>query len=337
MEWRGYEPAEPFPAPPPRPWYAPNNIPGGWPGYDPVQSFGHPYLSDPLAAYALPISRPPVASHTRHQRHHASRREEHYRDQRRHYASRREERYRDQRSPHAPRGPQIVINNTQREPSRGRRSHGRRSSEEILTDESLDSDVSEASSANSFVFDTSISDVGEQQATNEDEGAIRDESKIPWAWEDVDNAGASGGGAGGDGVEGEPTVTTYAMVEAVKKRGRKDGKPSPYLSSGSTILYSRFVGEAVPQWNFCTAELSVVASADPVRLKTQPLFRWLYVQVSLKSSDTNASRHLQAQLPNLSSFIVSHLSSSAAVILASRMLCFLCTLARCAVPHPRAI
>lgn len=114
----------------------------------------------------------------------------------------------------------------------------------MLTDASLESDASEALSADSFTFDGSISDTGEKQSGN------------------------------------EPTAATHARREvAVSVTGKKIKKPSPYFSSATTVLNSRFVGNAVPHWNYCTADLSVVASPDRVRLRKQPLFRWVYVLI----------------------------------------------------------
>ncbi len=222
---------EPFPAAPPQPGYAPH-MPGGWPAYDPLQSYGQPYPSDPYAAYTLPIPRPPVASHTRHQRHHVSHKGDYYRDQRRSYA----------------RGRTQYLGRERRSGSSSpaRRIRHRSSSEDILTDvSSLDSDSSEAVSANSFVFNGSISDIGEKQTEN------------------------------------EPTAITLAteIFERPVGGGRKAAPlpPSPYSTSGATILSSKFVGDAVPQWNYCTADLSAVASEDSFRLKKEPLFRWVYV------------------------------------------------------------
>lgn len=200
-------------------------------------------------------------------------------------------------------------------------------SDEIFTDASLESDVSEALSANTFTFDGSMPNIGEKQTDNEGEGvvygkgAIDDGGKGRWRSGDVIRAGGGHGGGGGDGGdegdEGdggdgcgkEPTTTTHARVEVVKNGGRKAGKPSPYFSSGPTVLYSRFVGDAVPKWNYNTADLSVVASEDLARLKKEPLFRWVYVLALLKSSNPNAFRHLQDQHPSSSSLVVDSLSS----------------------------
>ncbi|KAI4182281.1 MAG: hypothetical protein LQ346_006621 [Caloplaca aetnensis] len=274
MDWPYYEQAQPFPAPPPRQQgYAPN-VPGGWPGYDPLQTYGQHYSSDPLAAYALPIGRPPVASHARHQTHNASRRGQAYRHQRRSRAA-------------LP----VKLYHHAHQRSRGSSSPARyyghgSSTEEILTDASLDSDVSEAVSANSFVFNGSISDIGEGQTEN-----------------------------------GPIAIALAADIFEKPVGGRRKataGPPSPYSSSGATIFSSKFIGDALPQWNYCTADLSVIALEDPVRLKREPLFRWVYVLVLLESSNANAFSHLHGQHPNLSSFIVGRLTSSA-VVLASRM------------------
>ncbi|KAL8899237.1 MAG: hypothetical protein Q9207_006300 [Kuettlingeria erythrocarpa] len=223
---------EPLPAAPPRPGYAPP-IPGGWPTYGPVQGYGQPYSSNPYAAYALPILRPPVASHTRHQRHHLSRKGNDYRDQRRSQA-------RGRTQSNFARGRQRGSSSAARDYGQGS------SSEDILTDvSSVDSDSSEAVSANSFVFDGSISDIGKGQTEN------------------------------------GPTALTWG-TEIFERRveGRRKAPalpPSPYSSSGASILFSKFEGDAVPQWNYCTADLSIVASEDSLRLKKEPLFRWVYV------------------------------------------------------------
>ena len=307
-----YEQTQPFPG------YAPI-IPGRSPGYYPIQSFGRPDQSDPFATYALPISRPPVvvphtrhhrhhgsygevASHTRHHRHHESYGERLHRgggrsrgqDHRQHVHSYERKRALAEYPDHTP------------------------SSDEDFTDASLESDVSEALSANTFIFDGSIPGIGNKQRDDEEEGevcevgVVKDGGKGGWRSGRLPML-AEGGDRenGGHGGGWDPNTTTYeyARVEVVKNRGRKARTPSPYLSSGSTVLYSRFVGDAVPQWDYCTADLSVVASDDLVRLKKEPLFRWVYVLLLLRSSNANAFRHLQGRHPNFSSLIVGPLPS----------------------------
>lgn len=174
----------------------------------------------------------------------------------------------------------------------------------MLTDASLESDASEALSADSFTLDGSISNTAEKQPGN------------------------------------EPTDATYASRElAVSVTGKKTERLSPYISSGSTVLNSRFAGDAVTPWNCSTADLSVVASKEPVRLRKQPLFRWVYVLILIfpESSSTNAFSHLQGQQQNLSSFIVSR-SPCAAVTEAGLLLAVLCLCVHvyCVMANPRA-
>ncbi|KAL8928161.1 MAG: hypothetical protein Q9208_001871 [Pyrenodesmia sp. 3 TL-2023] len=264
MDSQYYEQAQPLPPPPPPPrGYAPI-IPGRSPGYYPIQTtYGPPYPSDPLAAYTLPISRLPGASHTRHHRHYGSHKEDYARDPWKPY---RDEYARDsRRSPREDYARDVErmrgsIERVERDLLRGRKSpsparhYARRPlSDDVLTDASLGSDVSEAFSADSFAFDASNPDILKMQTDNEGEekvcgeGAVEDKSTVRWASLGVDNAGADGGGGGGgvdggdggDGGGGEPTATMYARIEAVKKGARKAAKPSPYLSSGATVLYSR--------------------------------------------------------------------------------------------------
>ena len=318
MEWPYYEPAQPWSAPPRPPGRAPIRRS---PGYYPIQSFDRPDQPDywaayerlnsrPLdrpdqpdypAAYELPISRPPEAS--RHHRHHDIAEEREYPNERR-YRGHGQIQF----------GPPIRLEYPDHAPP----------GDEIFTDASLESDVSDALSANSFTFDGSILNIGEKKTDNEvegevyREGAVEDGGKGRWRWGDDFDAGWFGGGDGGDGGcggdggdggGGGPTATTYPKVEIVRKGGRKTRKPSPYFSSSLTVLYSRFVGDVIPQWTYATADLSVVASEDLVRLKKEPLFRWVYVLVLLESSNAYVFRHLQGQHPNFSSLIVGPLPS----------------------------
>ena len=173
-----YEQAQPLPG-------YPQLIPGRSPAYYPTQNFDRPDQSDPLAPYALPIRRPPVvpvrlASHTRHPRHYGSYEERHYRDERgfRGYDHRLPVQLQHQEQGAPPRGHDYDFAN-----------------DEIWTDASMESDVSEALSANSFTFDGTIPNIGERQTDNEGEaevggeGAVDDRGKNQWRRGRVVNAG----------------------------------------------------------------------------------------------------------------------------------------------------
>lgn len=227
-----------------------------------MQSFDQPLTYDPLMPYALPMSRPPVRPHTRHQRTYRSHRDENYHGERKLQRQRRS---------------QVVL-----EEARARKSerspidysdNGSRS-DETLTDGSLESDASEALSADSFAFDDSISDMTQKQTVEAPAGPVQCGDK-----------------------------------PAESMTGKKGDKPSPYNPFTTTVLQSRFVGDALAQWS-CTAELSVLAPRDSVKLKKQSLFRWVYVLVAFDSSIADSLRHLQGQHPNLSSVMVSRLFPS---------------------------
>ncbi|KAI4264289.1 MAG: hypothetical protein L6R42_000595 [Xanthoria sp. 1 TBL-2021] len=232
----------PTPPPPPPPPLRP-------PEFLPAQGFEHPYSSNPLAPYTLPISRPPLASHTQQHRHHGSHTEEPvYIPRRSHrdgcpYDSRRSRRDESHRDAGRSRWRDEVhfVDKEDRDLRAPARHYDHDlPSDEMPTDASMESDVSDALSANSFTFDDSVSDVSEKQ------------------------------------TDKQPTAKMYASIEvAASLTGKNTEKPSPYLSSGPTVLYSRFVGDAVAQTDYCTADLSVVASTDLVRLKKEPLFQWM--------------------------------------------------------------
>ncbi|KAL8848228.1 MAG: hypothetical protein Q9221_006746 [Calogaya cf. arnoldii] len=179
--------------------------------------------------FAPPIGRPPTASHMRRGGYYRSGREGYFGDRRR------------SQYHHAP--PQLQCRRTHA-PGQTRFDDHESPGDDTLSDAyaSVESDSSEALSANSFTFDDSISDEGEKQTIN------------------------------------EPTAETYASRDVVVSvAGKETGKPSPYLFSGATVLSSRFLGDGIPFWNHCTADLDVVKSIDAVRLQEQTLFRWVHV------------------------------------------------------------
>lgn len=186
---------------------------------------GNPYghmSSDPLAPYALPISRPPGGSGQRHRA----------------------------RTP-----AQIIINNDQwdYEPRKHRPTHHARDASQdrdrndtwqdhdTLTD--VESDVSDAVSGDSFMFDCSVSAANEKQT----EDAMSSRAGIAEA--------------------------TNLM------NGSKLEKPTPYILADLCVYYSRFNGDPLEHWD-CTATLSACQSPINVKQQEKSLFKWMCVPTS---------------------------------------------------------
>ncbi|KAL8684657.1 MAG: hypothetical protein Q9218_008198 [Villophora microphyllina] len=224
MEWPNPDYTRPqyYVVPPPPP---------GWPGqHHPVQGYEQPVLASYYPSYELPVSSPPIGrqrrrtaqpivierSHGRHRQHHGQ--------------------------PHPPSHRRATLASHNAYDDEGSQNN------EIWSDASVGSDISDTLSATSFSFDASVSEQSEKQS----------DEPLSFSLQSKDE-----------------------FVNPVNANQPK--RPSPYTVTELYISSSTFNGDIFAQWN-CTAQLS---TRDPMRkgkALEQPLFRWMCVSKSVFSN-----------------------------------------------------